>query len=491
MAWQLGLMVLGSLLIGGGAMLGIEGLHQDLGIAVGGYRELRQVYEVGLHVAQAKEILASDHPDTSQALAAIETAQVQLDLTDYGGEVNVANHWLDESQRDQCRELIAAAVAQLQKSDPTAIRAQSAAVNDILGELAALSTRVRRTIIASQESAARNRLVTMEWILALSVIVIIGAIFVGVRQYRGVVGPLDRLGQGVRRFAAGHLSMRLGSERDREFVSLANDFNRMADELEALYLDLEKKVQIKSQELARSQRLASVGYLAAGVAHEINNPLSIITGYGEHSLKLLDRTLDDAGREKTRETIRIICDEAFRCKGITNRLLSLARPGSEQRRPVCLRQVAADVIGTLGGLPENAGRQLTLQADADQDFHVVARDGEMKQVILNLLLNALDAVPALQGCVDIRLMRSDDAIELTVSDNGSGMTPQILERIFEPFFTDKRSRRHGAGLGLPITHAIVANHGGAIRAQSDGVGRGSRFVVTLPAAHKGAQVAGR
>ena len=119
--------------------------------------------------------------------------------------------------------------------------------------------------------------------------VVFAGILLGVLQYRSVTRPLRRLSEGVRKIAAGQFSGRVrGAEGGRdEFASLARDFNRMAEELDGLYRELERKVEAKSRELVRSERLAGVGYLAAGVAHEINNPLGIIAGYAEYSLSLL------------------------------------------------------------------------------------------------------------------------------------------------------------------------------------------------------------
>ncbi len=178
----------------------------------------------------------------------------------------------------------------------------------------------------------------------------------------------------------------------------------------------------------------------------------------------------------------MINDEAFRCKEITSRLLSLARPGDESRTSVNLADVADQVASIVSGLPASGGRRIVVTADANRAQLIVsAVEAEMKQVVLNLTLNALDAIPS-TGEVGIGVTRSNNQIELSVTDNGKGMSPQTLERIFEPFFTERRGvRQGGTGLGLSISHAIIENHDGSIRAQSDGPGRGSKFTVTLPA----------
>jgi signal transduction histidine kinase len=321
------------------------------------------------------------------------------------------------------------------------------------------------------------------------VLVVFTAIAIGLRQYRSVMRPLNRMSQSVQNFAAGQFDERISATGDREFVSLANDFNFMAGELEGLYRQLEQKVAAKSKELVRSERLASVGYLAAGVAHEINNPLGIIAGYGERSLQHLYRGLDETTLLKTESAIKIICSEAFRCKEITDRLLSLARPGSDDRCRISLRTIIQEVISNLSSLPEYTDRRITLQANDECDSFVIGKEGEVRQVLVNLILNALEATLPAIGRVDVSIRHVNKEVEIIVRDNGRGMTPDTLEHIFEPFFTEKRGQqRPGTGLGLSITHAIVLDHGGRVTALSDGLGKGSRFIIYLPAAKEGVEL---
>jgi signal transduction histidine kinase len=239
-----------------------------------------------------------------------------------------------------------------------------------------------------------------------------------------------------------------------------------------------------------------VGFLAAGVAHEINNPLSIISGYAELAGKGLRRVLTGEGNgasevdaEAEAEALssaldaqEIIREEAFRCKEITGRLLSLARGGGDGRQALRLDEVARQVAVLTKGLKNYRDRRVVLEFEKAELMRVVANLTEMKQVLLNLTVNALEAVPAEAGEVRIGGRRAGDWVEVFVEDNGKGMAPETLEQIFEPFFTQKRGAGEpGTGLGLSITHAIVENHGGRIRAESGGPGRGSRFTIRLPA----------
>jgi two-component system NtrC family sensor kinase len=319
-------------------------------------------------------------------------------------------------------------------------------------------------------------------------------------QYRTLVRPLMWLRAEMRRSAARNYRQPVRPLGDREFTEVAGFFNGLARELAELYLGMEQKIIDRSKELVRSERLASVGFLAAGVAHEINNPLSVISGYAEIAAKRLRRLLLGSGdndaahdveadAEAEAQTLAaildaqtIVRDEAFRCKEITHRLLSLARGGGDGRERLCLDDVARQVIVLTKGLRNYKDRRIVLNFDSGESLEVLANPTEMKQVLLNLTVNALEAVPPGRGEVRITGQRLGEWIELSVEDNGKGMSWETLAHVFEPFFTAKRGAGEpGTGLGLSITHAIVENHGGRIRAESRGPGRGSRFTVTLPA----------
>jgi signal transduction histidine kinase len=321
-------------------------------------------------------------------------------------------------------------------------------------------------------------------VLGVGAVVVIGGAIIGIRQYRSVMRPIARLSDGVRSIATGNFSRRINTVGDdREFAELGRDFNRMATELESLYRELDQKVAIKSRQLLRSERLASVGFLAAGVAHEINNPLGIIAGFGERAIQQLDDPRAEPATQvvQARQALKVICEEAFRCKGITDRLLSLARPGDETRTAVSLDTLVGDVVSNLVALKQYADRKVDVKSDAPDDLIVQANPGEIRQVILNLLLNALEATAPAVGQIQITIARRGAEVELSIRDNGRGMTPQTIEHLFEPFFTEKRNESRGTGLGLSITHAIVAAHGGSIHAESAGPQQGSCFIVRLPA----------
>jgi signal transduction histidine kinase len=461
-------------------MIAVNGLHEDLGASVQGYRQLKQLFDVGFLASKAREAIAATPPQPRQAISALQAALAALNSRSDASAVDgPPNHWVDESARDDCRTLLSESIYELDHGSQTA-----PSLNRLFARMSKISDDVRNSIAAAQAAADHRQQLALWTLLALCGVVVVGAIIIGIRQYRRVISPLQKIGDGARGFAAGEFDKRITLAGDREFVVLANDFNRMADELAALYRDLEQKVKSRSQELVQSERLASVGYLAAGVAHEINNPLGIIAGYGEHAMQQLSNGLNDSTLPRTQKALAVICDEAFRCKQIIDRLLSLARPGSQEPLITSLAAVAQEVVSTLSGLGTVGSRKLTLTIDPGMDPSVLADEGELKQVLLNLIINALQAVDANSGKVRVRVARSGDDVQLTVADNGVGMTPQTLERIFEPFYTEKRGQRPGTGLGLSIVHAIVTSQNGTITAESAGPQRGSTFRVRWPAAEK-------
>jgi signal transduction histidine kinase len=232
--------------------------------------------------------------------------------------------------------------------------------------------------------------------------------------------------------------------------------------------------------------MASVGFLAAGVAHEINNPLASIAWSAEslesrlHDILYVDSDHShDEEIEVLRTYLRRIQDEAFRCKGITEALLDFSRMSDVERHNTDLRGIVEDVIEIV----KHLGRYRNKSIEFSCEQPVIARVNtqEIKQVVLNLITNALDSLDV-NGRVRVRLRKGTDQAVLTVEDNGCGMTEEVREHLFEPFFTRRRDGQ-GTGLGLSITYRIVVDHGGSIEPHSDGPGLGSIFRVTLPLVH--------
>ena len=243
-------------------------------------------------------------------------------------------------------------------------------------------------------------------------------------------------------------------------------------------------MQLRTREVIRGEQLASVGFLAAGVAHEINNPLASIAMCAESlESRLVPAGTSDSEAKVTRRYLELIQAEAFRCKGITEKLLDFSRLGERKRQATALAALVGDVAEMLRHVGRFKGK--AVEIEPGQDVLVMANPQELKQVVLNLLVNALDSV-AEAGRVVVAARKSGGEAVLTVTDDGCGMDEEVLEHLFEPFFTRRKSGQ-GTGLGLSIVHRIVTDHGGRIEATSPGLGQGSTFRVTLPLAAVGAE----
>jgi signal transduction histidine kinase len=309
---------------------------------------------------------------------------------------------------------------------------------------------------------------------------------IAVLTYRWVFRPLRLLGHGSRRVAAGDFNYRIHLDTRDEMAELAEALNDMTERFQSIRDDLDRQVQLRTREAIRGEQLASVGFLAAGVAHEINNPLASIAMCAESlESRLADLAPAAADAQVARRYLELIQAEAFRCKGITEKLLDFSRLGEVKRQPTAVMALVADVAEMLRHVGRFAGR--TIETESGPDLLVMVNPQEIKQVVLNLLVNALDSIED-TGRVAVAARRSGGECLLTFTDDGCGMTEEVLEHLFEPFFTRRRAGQ-GTGLGLSIVHRIVADHGGRIEAASGGPGQGSTFRVTLPLADVAAEPA--
>jgi signal transduction histidine kinase len=214
------------------------------------------------------------------------------------------------------------------------------------------------------------------------------------------------------------------------------------------------------------------------VAHEINNPLASIAMCAESLEGRVEEVLkpDDDRYAPVRNYLRMIQTEAFRCKEITERLLDFSRLGEVKRQTADLRELVQGVIDMISHLGKYSEKHVEMMPG--EPVLALINPQEIKQVVLNLIVNGLDSLDP-GGAVHIDISRRGSQAVLTVADNGCGMSVEVRKHLFEPFFTRKRGGQ-GTGLGLSIAYRIIADHEGAIDVHSDGPGHGSRFTVRLP-----------
>lgn len=476
---QVNVALLTAMIVMGAALTwGIFSLRTALTSASDEYEELQIVEQTVFYVNMARSATLQDPPDYDAAAERIELSMKRLDMF---REFQSAEHAADEDHQDSEAESLEDVERELNELLSN-IRENHAATQEQFDRVVVDLSRLASDtdVIEARRSAAGRSVTILIAVCSLCGLLVLGSIAAIGILYWSVVAPIKRVHAGVQRIASGTFGERLDEHGSREIEELSREFNQMAAELESLYTDLENKVREQSRELVRSERLASVGFLAAGVAHEINNPLNIMSGYAEMAQRWM-KDLTPARKQEVLDALEMIRSEAFRCKEITKQLLSLAATGSTQRSKVDIPHLVEEVAQMLTGIPKYRDHAVAVRSEPNADSPVLAVPQEIKQVLLNLMVNAMESLPAGRGRIDVSTLRKNDHIEVTVRDNGCGMTPDALEHAFEPFFTSKpKNGTSGVGLGLSISHAIVRNHGGRIRAESEGPGKGSRFIVEFP-----------
>lgn len=319
-----------------------------------------------------------------------------------------------------------------------------------------------------------RELATIRWrIFGFSMAGALVALVAGLWYARRLARPLEGMVLQAREVAQGDFTRRLPMLGAQEVADLAGTLNRMAAQLQAQVDELQRA----HLERAHAGRLASLGAVATELAHEMNQPLTAIQGISQG---ILDQSRDlPAG---TREYLQVVVGEARRLRDLSQRLREFSRRSRGDMQPVDVNAVVRDVCLLMG--PTARGRRIQIQELPGQDLPGVVADRQaLEQVILNLLANALDAAESRpQPRVTVRTGRGDGGtaagVEISVEDNGSGIPPEVLPHIFEPFFSTKDSGR-GTGLGLAIAQDIVERHGGSIRVETEPEA-GSRFHVWLP-----------
>jgi two-component system NtrC family sensor kinase len=404
------------------------------------------------YVAHLRELLDKDSADFALLELPPRVAGLRRELDRYAA---LMSGYVQAQARDPARSA-------LQEPD---IRAVGKGIVAVAEEMAGTERRMVRSSLASLRTA-----------LVFSVVgVALLMIALGQALSRRVVHPLKLMEDSVDAVSSGKRDQLLLPSRDREIVSITNAFNHMLRELE-----------VRQKHLLRSEKLASMGTMLSGVAHELNNPLSNIWS----SSQILAEELETADLDTQRELLKQIDEQSVRARNIVRSLLDFARDRQFRKEPLPLRTLVQQTVRFIKGeIP--AGVAVAL--DIPDDIVVFADKQRLQQAFLNLVKNAVEAVGK-NGAVSI-VARSHTAlatgeeeagdcrvegpsVDITIKDSGPGIAPEVLPRIFDPFFTTK-DVGHGMGLGLFIVYQIIEEHEGCISASS-AAGAGTTFLVRLP-----------
>ena len=330
----------------------------------------------------------------------------------------------------------------------------------------------------------------------LIVAAILTALLVGVAAaafiYRVVRRPVRELIDGTERIAQGDLETSIEVNGNDELGQLARSFNKMTGDLREAREELtrwsdklETRLMEKTTELNRTQRqvvhmekMASLGKLAATVAHELNNPLAGILNYA----KLVDRSLSEGElpedeRTELQRCLGLIQKEAARCGDTVRNLLLFARQSGVEMALVHLNPVIDRSLMLVEHHLEMNGVKLEATFFDDGTDQVVCDGNQIQQALLALLVNAVEAMPE-GGMLSVRAVGRDEWVAISVADTGMGIPPEVIPNIFEPFFSTK-DKAEGVGLGLAVAYGIIQSHGGNIEVESQ-VQHGTTFTITLP-----------
>ncbi len=323
---------------------------------------------------------------------------------------------------------------------------------------------------------------------AVGILLLAAAVGLFVRG--AVIRPLGGIVRATERVAQGDLDQPISIPRSDEIGRLASSFNAMTASLKQARADLqhlnenlERQIDERSAalkqtqaQLIQSEKMSSLGKLAASVAHEINNPLAGILTYAKLLVRMHEEgELSEAARERAVRNLRLIERETDRCSAIVRNLLDFAR-----QRPPSLKgiDVSAVVDEALSLLSHRLQMQnVTLVKELEPMPPVMADFGQLRQSFVNIALNACEAMNA-GGTLTVTARTADGAVEVRMADTGPGIAPEHLSRIVDPFFTTKEK---GTGLGLSVVYGIIERHGGSLDVKSR-VGEGTTVIVRLPVA---------
>jgi signal transduction histidine kinase len=301
-------------------------------------------------------------------------------------------------------------------------------------------------------------------LLIWTALFVVGAAVITILTFQIVIQPLNELESNMKKISSGNFEMLSLKSEDNEIKSINQAFNRMIRELFK-----------QRQEIIRSEKLASLGTMLAGIAHEINNPLSNISTSSE----ILFEELEGSDTDLKKELSRQIISETDRAKDIIRTLLEFSREKDGEQRLVSLLTAVRDALTLVrGDLPA----AVSVHTNVPAEITILADKQKIQRAFINLLKNAVDAIrdKGKAGSIQVAARKiGADEVEMTISDTGAGIPEGLLNKVFDPFFTTK-DIGHGTGLGLYLTHRIIDQHHGTIKVESR-PDEGTTFIIRLPA----------
>ncbi|HWR90583.1 MAG TPA: HAMP domain-containing sensor histidine kinase [Dissulfurispiraceae bacterium] len=427
------------------------------------YRQDEDLKEATGYVARSLDILSENREEYGTLAVSQQLRTLERSLQDYDGLLK--------------------SVAAADRKNTGQLTAMEGRIREKGKEITTIAEEVRKI----ERERLRSTLVSTEWNLILSILFFsLAGIIIGQVISRTVVRPLKALEASMKRIADGKFETVPTPSKDIEIVSLADAFNKMLMELE-----------LRQRHIVQSEKLASLGTLLSGVAHELNNPLSNISS----SCQILAEEIEEPALEYKKELIAQIDEQTDRARNIVRSLLEFSRSREFKKEELELRKVMEETIQFIRGqIPTG----VTVTVDIPEKLTLTGDKQRLQQAFLNLFKNSIEAIEG-DGRItiaavdvpggEIREFENSislecrnilppgaprDSVFIRISDTGTGIGPEHLGKIFDPFYTTKDVGK-GSGLGLAIVHEIVEEHDGCIGAASE-AGKGTTFLIRFPVA---------
>ena len=329
-----------------------------------------------------------------------------------------------------------------------------------------LSKRERTDIGRILQTSMRMLLVALLGVIALGMII-------NIKLATSIAGPIRKLEKITKKISMGDFSEAIRVTGRDEIASLEISFNHMEEMLREAMASLEltiERLQEKQAELVEAEKLASIGKLAAGIAHEINNPLTSVLTF---SSLLLEQCPEDDPRH---EKLKMVVNETTRARNIVRQVLNFAKEAPLRKEKTDINRPVKEIADSLTA--QGSFRDIELSLNLSENLPEIYIDPvQIGQVITNILVNAAHAISP-PGKINIVTQAAGNFVEIIFTDTGSGIPDENIKKVFDPFFTTK-DKTKGTGLGLAVSYGIIKKHGGDIEVRSV-AGKGSTFIVRLP-----------
>lgn len=432
------------------------------------YGDAGSLDDIGEYLAVLKEGLAKIRKEAARNIGEDHVEQMTLAVAEYERRIGAISAGRVEQQRIR------------RMPDSRARRAVIEAQHEELAEVEQLRGVAREVQVYVEENARAERsdiarilrVSSMLLVVTLGLIVVLGTV-INVQLAKSIVAPIQELERITKKIARGDFSESIQVKGHDEIASLAQSFNQMEDKLDQAMTALDeiiKKLREKQSQLVEAEKLAGIGKLAAGIAHEINNPLTSVLTFS--NLMLEQCPPGDPRHDKLKLMVR----ETDRARTIVRQLLNFGRESALKPEKININQPVTEIAESLAAQEAFKGIDLRMKLAGDLP-QVYADPAQLGQVVLNILLNAIHAITP-PGTIEVATRLADKNVEVVFTDTGKGIPEEHMRKIFDPFFSTKSATK-GTGLGLAVSYGIIKKHGGEIAVNST-VGKGTTFTVRLP-----------